>query len=308
MISFSEAKNIFETPFMDLLYKAHTVHKENFDTNSIQLCTLLSIQTGGCPEDCAYCAQSKRNSFHPPMEKITDINEILESAKEARDQGSTRFCLGASGRCPSPELMDFVCDAIKEIKKFGLKACLTLGTLTEDQIIRLKECGLDYYNHNVDTSPEHYKNIITTRPIEERINTLKLLQKHGIKVCTGGILGIGENNDDRVNMLLLLKTLDEDPNLITINRLVKIPGTPLENAPDIDPFDFVRFVALSRILMPHSYVKLCAGRETMSEELQALCFFAGANSIFIGKKLLTTQNSNSVDDLNLIKRLGLTTS
>lgn len=305
-MNFSKAKEIFETPFMDLLYKAHTIHKANFTTNKIQFCTLLSIQTGGCSEDCAYCAQSSRNSCKIQVEKITDINEILKEAKEALSMKSTRFCLGSSGGTPSKELIDFVCIAIKEIKKLGLKACLTLGSLNERQVIKLKESGLDFYNHNIDTSPQHYKNIITTRSIEERLNTLKLLQKHDIKVCTGGILGIGENNEDRINMLLFLKKLDKDPNLITINRLVKIPGTPLENAQDIDSFDFVRFVALARILMPHSYVKLCAGRETMSEELQTLCFFAGANSIFIGKKLLTTKNSKYEDDLKFLNKINLT--
>ena len=305
MVTFKEANELFHAPFMDLLYKAQTVYRENFDTTKMQVCTLLSIQTGGCPEDCAYCAQSKRNKNRPPIERITDIDEIISRAKEAKETGATRFCLGASGRRPNPELMDIVCRAIPEIKKLGLKACCCLGTLSEEQIIQLKNCGLDYYNHNVDTSPKHYPNIITTRTIEERIETIRLLQKHGIKVCTGGILGIGENNEDRVNMLLLLKTLDKDPDLITINRLVKIPGTPLENAPDIDPFDFVRFLALARIMMPKSYLKLSAGRETMSDELQTLCFFAGVNSIFIGKKLLTVANSDIRNDELLFKKLGI---
>ena len=240
------------------------------------------------------------------MERITDINEIIRSAKEAKEMGASRFCLGASGRKPSDELMDIVCRALSEIKKLGLKACCCMGTLNEEQVVKLKECGLDYYNHNVETSPEHYKNIITTRTIEERMDTLRLLQKHGIKICTGGILGIGESNEDRINMLLLLKNLDKDPDLITINRLIKIPGTPLENAPDIDPFDLVRFLALARILMPKSYLKLSAGREAMSNELQTLCFFSGVNSIFIGKKLLTVNNACYTHDLMLLQKLGFT--
>ncbi len=306
MTTLEEALEIFNQPFLDLLYQAQSIHRKNFDTTKMQLCTLLSIQTGGCPEDCAYCAQSKRNKNHPPMERITDINEIVKSAKEAKEMGASRFCLGASGRRPSNELMGIVCRALPEIKKLGLKACCCMGTLDEEEVVKLKEFGLDYYNHNVDTSPEHYKNIITTRSIDERMETLRLLQKHGIKICTGGILGIGELNEDRINMLLLLKNLDKDPDLITINRLVKIPGTPLENAPDVEPFDLVRFLALARILMPNSYLKLSAGRETMSDELQTLCFFAGVNSIFIGKKLLTVDNSRYTHDLELLQKLGLT--
>ena len=306
-MTYDEVFKIFNQPFLELLYQSQTVHRKNFDTSKMQLCTLLSIQTGGCPEDCAYCAQSKRNKNHTPMERVTDITKVIRYAKEAKETGATRFCLGASGRRPSKELMDFVCKAIPEIKKLGLKACCCMGTLCEKEVLRLKECGLDYYNHNVDTSPEHYKNIITTRTIDERMNTLRLLQAHDIKICTGGILGIGESNKDRINMLLLLKNLEKDPDLITINRLVKIPGTPLENAPDIDPFDFVRFLALARILMPKSYLKLSAGRETMSDELQTLCFLAGVNSIFVGKKLLTVNNSRYEHDLSLLNKLGLTT-
>ena len=304
-MTYDEAWRIFNKPFLDLLYQAQTIHRQNFDTSKMQLCTLQSIQTGGCSEDCAYCAQSKRNKNHPSMERVTDIAEVIKSAKEAKEMGSSRFCLGASGRKPNAELMDFVCKAVPEIKKLGLYACCCMGTLNEEEVLRLKECGLDYYNHNVDTSPEYYKNIITTRSIEERMNTLRLLQKHGIKICTGGILGIGESNKDRINMLLLLRNLNREPDLITINRLIKIPGTPLENAPDIDPFDFVKFLALARILMPKSYLKLSAGRETMSDELQTLCFFAGVNSIFVGKKLLTVDNSCYDHDLSLLRKLGL---
>lgn len=306
MSSFEKAKAIFDKPFVELLYQAQNVHMANFDSTKMQLCTLLSIQTGGCTEDCAYCAQSRRNKNHPSMERITNLEEIIKAAKEAKEMGASRFCLGASGRRPSPELLELVCKAIVEIKKLGVKACCCMGTLNENEVIQLKASGLDYYNHNIDTSPEYYKNIITTRTIEERMHTLALLQRHGIKICTGGILGIGESNEDRINMLLTLKSLGKDPDLITINKLVKIPGTPLENAPEIDAFDFVRFLALARIMFPKSFLKLSAGRETMSAELQTLCFLAGVNSIFIGKKLLTVNNARYTDDLALLETLGFT--
>ena len=256
MFDFEKATAVFNTPLLELLYQAQTVHRQNFDVTKMQLCTLLSIQTGGCPEDCAYCAQSKRNKNRPPMERITDLNEIIKSAQEAKEMGASRFCLGASGRKPSPELLELVCKAVVEIKKLGLKACCCMGTLNEAEVRRLKASGLDYYNHNIDTSPEYYKSIITTRTIEERMNTLALCQRHGIKICTGGILGIGESNEDRINMLLKLKSLDKDPDLLTINKLVKIPGTPLEHAPEIDSFDLVRFLALARIMFPQSFLKL----------------------------------------------------
>ena len=304
MFDFEKATAVFNTPLLELLYQAQTVHRQNFDVTKMQLCTLLSIQTGGCPEDCAYCAQSKRNKNRPPMERITDLNEIIKSAQEAKEMGASRFCLGASGRKPSPELLELVCNAVVEIKKLGLKACCCMGTLNEAEVRRLKASGLDYYNHNIDTSPEYYKSIITTRTIEERMNTLALCQRQGIKICTGGILGIGESNEDRINMLLKLKSLDKDPDLLTINKLVKIPGTPLEHAPEIDGFDLLRFLALARIMFPQSFLKLSAGRETMSDELQALCFFAGVNSIFVGKKLLTVNNARYTDDLALLKKMG----
>jgi len=306
MFDLEKAKKIFNSPLLELLYNAQTVHKQNFDITKMQLCTLLSIQTGGCPEDCAYCAQSKRNKNRAPMERITNLEEITRAAREAKEMGASRFCLGASGRKPSQELLELVCKAIVEIKKLGLNACCCMGTLNENEVVQLKKGGLDYYNHNIDTSPEYYKSIITTRTIEERMNTLTLCQQHGIKICTGGILGIGESNEDRISMLLKLKSLGKDPDLITINKLVKIPGTPLEDAPEIDSFDLVRFLALARIMFPRSFLKLSAGRETMSAELQTLCFFAGVNSIFIGKKLLTVNNSRYTDDLALLKKLGFT--
>jgi biotin synthase len=234
---------------------------------------------------------------------ITDVDAIIEAAKQAKKLGSTRFCIGASGRSPDPQIFEVACQAITKIKKLGLETCLTMGMLDESQAAELKSHGLDYYNHNVDTSPEYYGKIITTRTLEERIQTIRLVQKHGIKVCTGGILGMGETNDDRIKMLALLANLDEHPTSISINRLIKVPGTRLEDAPEIDPFDFVRCIALARILMPKSVVRISAGRESMSDELQALCFLAGASAIFGGNKLLTA--SNTEVDLNLMDRLDL---
>ena len=305
MISFQEAKGIFDLPFFNLIYKAHSIHRENFDPNKIQLSSLLSLQTGGCSEDCAYCAQSIRNKTKLPKQAITDMDTILDAAKKVKEIGGTRLCMGASGRKPTCEFFNLICEAIKEVKKLGIEACVTMGTLTEEQVKILKECGLDYYNHNIDTSPEHYNNIITTRSIEERIATINLVQESGINICSGGILGIGESNDDRIKMLLLLANLSTPPKSVPINKLVKIPGTPLENAPDVDNFDFIRTIALARILMPKSYIKLSAGRESMSKESQTLCFFAGANSIFIGEKLLTTKNVNYQEDMELLEKLNL---
>jgi biotin synthase len=305
MTTFESAKKIFETPFFDLIYLAHSVHIQNHRPNEIQVSTLLSVQTGGCSEDCAYCAQSIRNQTKMPKQMITDINVIIAAAKKAKEMGSTRFCMGTSGRVPDPQIFEMICLAIEKVKELGLETCLTMGTLSENEVLELKKCKLDFYNHNVDTSPEFYGKIITTRTIEERIRTINLVQKHGIKVCTGGILGIGETSDDRIKMLVLLANLTEHPACISINRLVKIPGTKLENAPEIDPFDFVRCIALARTLMPRSVVRISAGRETMNDELQALCFFVGAGAIFMGEKLLTTSNAEISADLQLINRLNL---
>jgi biotin synthase len=233
------------------------------------------------------------------------MDTILSSAKKAKAMGSSRFCMGTSGKTPGDKLFEMVCEAVIEVKKLGLETCLTMGMLKEDQIIKLGKCGLDYYNHNVDTSPEYYGKIITTRTLEERIRTIELVRRHGIKVCTGGILGLGETIDDRIKMILLLANFEEHPQSISINRLIKIPGTPLENEEDVDPFDFVRTIALARILMAKSAIRISAGREKMSDELQALCFLAGANSFFMGEKLLTVKNSEFTRDLELMKRLNL---
>jgi biotin synthase len=304
-VTFEEAKTIFGKPFLELIYEAHGVHRQHHDPGKIQISSLLSIQWGGCCEDCAYCAQSIRNKKKMPKQTITDLKVIFSAAEKAKAIGSSRFCMGISGRIPSDELFSMACDAIIGVKKLGLETCLTMGMLCEDQVIKLKECGLDYYNHNVDTSPDYYEKIITTRTFEERIRTIELVHKHGIKVCTGGILGMGETNDDRIKMMVSLANFDEHPESISINRLVKIPGTPLENAADMDSFDFVRAIALARILMPKSTIRVSAGRETMNDELQALCFFAGASSFFIGKKLLTIQNTEVEKDLALLNRLNL---
>ncbi|MDR1391186.1 MAG: biotin synthase BioB [Holosporales bacterium] len=299
------AKDVFQTSFLELIYQAHLVHINHHIPNEIQASTLLSVQTGGCSEDCAYCAQSIKNKKKISKQIITDLALIIESAKKAKSMGSSRFCMGTSGRTPNPQIFKIVCDAIKAVKELGLETCVTMGTLIESQVINLSECGLDYYNHNVDTSPEYYNKVITTRTIDERIQTINLLQKYDIKICSGGILGMGETNDDRIKMLLLLANLNEPPASVSINKLVKIPGTRLKNVPDIDPFDFVRCIALARILMPNSVIRISAGRESMSDELQALCFFAGASSIFIGEKLLTTTNSQTPRDLELMQRLNL---
>lgn len=305
MVSFDNAKEIFNRSFFDLIEEAHSVHVKNFKKDEIQVSSLLSIQTGGCCEDCAYCAQSIRNHTKMPKQMITDIDTVIAAAKKAKSMGSSRFCMGASGRKPSEDIFNLSCELVKKIKKLGMEACLTLGTLNEEQVKKLKDCGLDYYNHNVDTSPEYYSNVITTRTIDERINTINLVQKYGINVCTGGILGMGESNDDRVKMIVLLANLEQQPKSISLNKLVKIPGTRLKDIPDIDQFDFIRVVALARILMPKSYIRMSAGRESMPESWQALCMFAGANSFFIGEKLLTTENSNYEMDLRLLEKLNL---
>jgi biotin synthase len=306
MVTFQAAKKIFEKPFFDLIHKAHCIHKKYHNPNLMQLSTLLSIQTGACYEDCAYCAQSIHNNTKWPQKTvITDIDVVVETAKRAKKIGASRFCMGTSGRSPEPEIFEIILKAVKAVKKLGLETCVTSGMLNEEQVIALKECGLDYYNHNVDTSPEYYNKITTTRTMEDRVKTIHLLQKHGVKVCSGGILGMGETNDDRINMLVLLANLPEPLACLSINRLVKIPGARLGDVPDIDPFDFVRCMALCRILMPKSIVRVSAGRESMSDELQALCFFAGVNAFFIGEKLLTTQNADFNEDLKLLKRLNL---
>ncbi len=301
----NQAQEIFSLPFNDLLFKAQTVHRENFNPNALQISTLLSIKTGSCPENCSYCPQSAHYQTGLKKEPLISTEEVIQAAKRAKAAGSTRFCMGAAWRGPKDQDLEKVCDMVKEVKSLGLETCVTLGLLKDHQASMLKGAGLDFYNHNIDTSEEYYDKIITTRTFADRLQTLENVRKADLKVCCGGILGMGESNDDRLKMLLELANLAEQPESVPINQLIKIPGTPLANVADVDPFDFVRTIALARILMPKAYVRLSAGREQMSDELQALCFMAGANSIFYGEKLLTADNPEPEEDNRLFQRLGL---
>lgn len=303
--TYEEAEKLFNLPFSDLIFKAQTAHREHFDPNEVQVSTLLSIKTGSCPENCAYCPQSAHFNTGLKKEPLMQVAPVIEAAKRAKEAGSTRFCMGAAWRGPRDGDLDVVCTMIKEVKSLGLETCATLGLLQPHQAEKLKEAGLDYYNHNIDTSEEFYDKIITTRCFQDRISTLEHVRASGMKVCCGGIVGMGETNEDRIRMLVLLANMDEPPESVPINQLIKIPGTPLANVPDVDPFDFIRTIALARILMPSSFVRLSAGRESMSEELQSLCFLAGANSIFFGEKLLTAQNPVPEQDNQLFGKLGL---
>lgn len=300
-----KARKLFALPFNDLIYKAHLVHRKNFELNKIQISTLLNIKTGGCSEDCAYCAQSAHHRAKIKKKPLLNLEEVTKTAKNAKALGATRLCMGASGKKPSKVELAKVCQMIAIVKGEGLEACVTLGFLTKEEALILKRAGLDYYNHNVDTSSRHYKNIVSTHTFEERLKTLKNVRDAGIKLCCGGILGMNETNEDRIAMIALLASLTPPPESIPINKLIPIPKTPLENAKAIDPFDFVRIIALTRILMPRSFIRLAAGRKTMSDELQALSFFAGANSIFYGDKLLTANNPSPDKDDLLLKRLSL---
>ncbi|RYE06138.1 MAG: biotin synthase BioB [Rickettsiaceae bacterium] len=302
---FTEADQLFKLPFNDLIYQAHQVHRQHFNHNIMQISILLNIKTGSCPEDCSYCPQSAHYKTDLEKEALMSKQSVIDAAKRAKAAGSTRFCLGAAWRGPKDKDLDSVCEMIKEIKILQLESCVTLGLLEQQQALKLKEAGLDYYNHNIDTSPTFYDKIITTRNFEDRLNTLKNVEEAGINVCCGGILGMGENNEDRINMLLTLANMHVVPKSVPINQLIPIPGTPLEKSPPPDPFDIVRIVALSRIMMPKSTVRLTAGRSNMSDELQSLCFFAGANSIFYGEKLLTAKNSAPARDDHLLTRLGI---
>jgi biotin synthase len=299
------AKEIFRRPLLELLYQAQKVHLEYFEPNVIQISTLLSIKTGACPENCSYCPQSGHYKTGIKKEPLMGIDNVIAAAKKAKEAGSSRFCMGAAWRGPRDEDLKIVCEMVAEVKKLGLETCVTLGLLKDHQADMLKDAGLDFYNHNIDTSPEYYDQIITTRTFEDRLDTLESVRKSGIKVCCGGILGMGETNDDRIKMLIFLANLDEPPESVPINKLIKIPGTPLAHQEEVDPFDFVRTIALARILMPKSYIRLSAGREQMSDELQALCFMGGVNSIFYGEKLLTASNPIPESDNQLFQRLGL---
>ncbi len=304
--STEEIMQLFNLPFNDLLFHAQQVHRSHFDPNRVQVSTLLSIKTGRCPEDCGYCPQSVRYDTELENEALLPLEEVRKQAQAAKDKGSSRFCMGAAWRSPKDRDLDQVIEMVKEVKALGLETCLTLGMLTEAQTQRLKEAGLDYYNHNLDTSPEFYGDIITTRTYQDRLDTLQHVRDAGMHVCCGGILGMGESRQDRIGLMQQLANQPQHPESVPINLLVKVEGTPLENAEDLDPIEFVRSIAVARILMPASYVRLSAGREAMSDEMQALCFLAGANSIFYGEKLLTTPNPAADQDRLLFERLGLT--
>ena len=296
---------LFALPFNDLLFKAQTVHRANFDPNHVQVSTLLSIKTGACPEDCKYCPQSARYDTGLEKERLMEINKVIERAKEAKAAGSTRFCMGAAWRNPKDRDMPYVTDMVREVKKLGMETCMTLGMLTREQALSLKQAGLDYYNHNLDTSPEFYGDIITTRTYQDRLDTLNNVREAGMHVCSGGIVGMGETGDDRSSLLIQLANLPQQPESVPINMLVKVKGTPLDKVEDLDEFEFIRTIAVARIMMPKSYVRLSAGREAMNEQTQSLCFFAGANSIFYGCKLLTTSNPETHEDVMLFKKLGI---
>lgn len=296
---------LFALPFSDLLFQAHCVYRRTFDPNQIQACTLLSIKTGGCPEDCGYCAQSVHHATGVQAQKLMSVDDVAAAARRARDAGSGRFCMGAAWRSLGERNVDRITEMIKAVKAEGMETCVTLGMLTGDQARRLKAAGLDYYNHNVDTSEAFYSTIITTRTYQDRLETLALVHDAGIKVCSGGILGMGEARADRAGMLMTLSNLPHHPDSVPINMLVPVAGTPLEDAAKLDPLEFVRTIAVARILMPGAFVRLSAGRESMSDELQALCFFAGANSAFLGDRLLTAPNTERDADMALFERLGI---
>ena len=303
--SLQEINDLLQLPFNDLLFQAQTIHRENFDPNQVQISTLLSIKTGACPEDCGYCSQSSRYETELEREKLLPLDEVIENAQKAKDAGSSRFCMGAAWRNPTDKNLDKVIDMVEAVRDMGMETCVTLGMLTELQAQRLKNSGLDYYNHNLDTSPEFYGNVITTRTYQDRLDTLQNVRQAGINVCSGGIIGMGESETDRASMLQQLSNLEHHPESVPINLLVQVKGTPMFGQDKLDGIDFVRTIAVARILMPKSYVRLSAGRTEMSDELQAMCFFSGANSIFYGDKLLTTENPEANEDMALIERLGM---
>lgn len=302
-----EITALFDLPFNDLLFQAHSLHRKNFDPNHVQVSTLLSIKTGACPEDCSYCSQSARNEAELERERLLPLDEVLEKAREAKTNGASRFCMGAAWRNPTDKNLERVIDMIQGVKAMEMETCVTLGMLTEAQTARLKEAGLDYYNHNLDTSPEFYGDIITTRTYQDRLDTLAHVREAGINTCSGGILGMGESRTDRASLLQQLANLPKHPDSVPINMLVAIKGTPLQDVPKLEPLEFIRTVAVARIMMPESYVRLSAGRAEMSDETQAMCFFAGANSIFYGDRLLTTDNPDENHDQQLFDSLGIQT-
>lgn len=301
----SEVLELFNEPLNDLIFKAQIATRKYFDANEVQASTLLSIKTGGCEEDCKYCPQSSHYETGLKAEKLLDKDKIVSEATKAKEMGATRFCMGAAWRSPKARHIPVLAEIISEVKGMGLETCMTLGMLDENQAQTLSDAGLDYYNHNIDTSEEFYKEVITTRTYQDRLDTLENVRKSGMKVCCGGIVGMGEKVDDRAKMLITLANMKEHPESVPVNMLVKVEGTPLINEGEVDAIDFVKTIAVARILMPASYVRLSAGRENMSKETQALCFLAGANSIFYGEKLLTTPNPEKNEDVELLNSLGI---
>lgn len=300
-----EVRDLFELPFNDLMFQAHSIHRQNFNPNEVQVSTLLSIKTGACPEDCKYCPQSGHYNTGLEKERLMQVEQVLEKARKAKATGSTRFCMGAAWKHPADKDMPYVVDMVKQVKELGLETCMTLGMLDEGKAEQLADAGLDYYNHNLDTSPEFYDKIITTRTYQDRLDTLQNVRDSGMKICSGGILGMGETATDRIGLLRQLANMPVQPESVPINMLVKVKGTPLEDVEDLDHLDFIRTIAVARIMMPTSHVRLSAGRESMSDEMQAMTFFAGANSIFYGECLLTTPNPETHRDLQLFRRLGI---
>ena len=300
-----ELKTKYNLPFNDLLWEAHQIHRKYHDPNKVQISTLMSVKTGGCPEDCKYCSQSIRYDTGIELEKTLSLEEVLKQAKEAKKNGASRFCMGAAWRNLNNSNLGKIVDMVKGVKELGLESCVTLGMLTSDQAQTLKDAGLDYYNHNLDTSEEYYSKVVTTRTYQDRLNTIKNVRDANIKVCCGGILGLGENHDDRLKLLNVLANLDVQPESVPINKLVRVKGTPFSENQNVDDFDFIRIIALARIVMPYSMVRLSAGRDSMNDQTQALCFFAGANSIFYGEELLTTKNSSIQHDQELMRKLKI---
>ena len=303
--SVEEVESLFNLPFNDLLFRAQQLHRENFSPNEVQISTLLSIKTGACPEDCSYCSQSAINDTGLERERLLELEAVKTAANEAKDNGATRFCMGAAWRNPTDKSLDKVIDMVTEVKALGMETCVTLGMLKPEQATRLKDAGLDYYNHNLDTSPEFYGSVITTRTYQDRIDTIQFVRDAGINVCSGGILGMGETRRDRARLLQQLANLPEHPGSVPINDLVQVKGTPLDGIDKLDAFEFIRTVAVARIMMPKSYVRLSAGRTEMNEQTQSLCFLAGANSMFYGDRLLTTDNPEEDQDKQLFTKLGI---
>ena len=300
-----EAEALYHRPFNDLLFNAQTLHRRYFDANQVQLSRLISIKSGGCPEDCAYCPQSAGYDTDVTAEKLMEVDKVVAAARQARDDGATRYCMGAAWRNPKDSDLENVCAMVEEVRALGLETCATLGMLSEPQAMKLKLAGLDYYNHNLDTSEEFYGDIITTRTYQDRLDTLENVRRAGINVCCGGIVGLGESRQDRAGLLVKLANLNPHPESVPINMLVRVEGTPLETVPDLDGIEFVRTLATAKIMMPASVIRLSAGRQEMTDEMQALCFLAGAGSIFVGDKLLTTATPDGDTDKKLFDRLGL---